>query len=347
MKQKINSDTTVSTPLKKGENDYQKATLVAEDSENPLAIHTFKELNDKPVGYNTLCHIDRLLHTVRRVATGLTKNSYAEGGVPYIAVGAKHGNPCGASTGNKKQQVLEKMCIGDPQAIFGGDVMTSFEIGVDEATTLLEYGMATGKKRMLKNITAPSFTPEAIAYLTADSKSLLFANTALGTTAICSESTEMRRRQVEGGTLMQDPYSFILDTSRMSITETLTDEQKIDLILAWGVGSTSNSNTSTLVHDKMLIGNGVGQQARVGSCELAIKKARDAGHEGLLTGAVAYSDSYFPFTDGPEVLIQAGIQVILATSGSKNDEKVIEHCNNAGITLCLISDKEGRGFFAH
>lgn len=339
-----NTDTT-GIPLKKGENEYQSATLQARDLTNPLAIHAFKEINER-VGSNALCHIDRLLHTVRKVATGLTKNFYSTG-VPYIAVGGKHGNPCGASTGSKTQEVIERMVIGDPRAIFGGDIMTSFEIGIDEAKSLLEYGMETGKKRMLKNITAPSFTPEAAAYLQENPKCLLFVNEALGTNAICSLSTEKRLRQVEGGMLEQDPYSYILDFNRMSTTGVLTDQQKIDLMLAWGVGSTSNSNTTTIVHNKILIGNGVGQQDRVSSCELAVKRARDAGHETFLTGAVAYSDSFFPFTDGPEVLIQAGVQVILATSGSKNDEKVIEHCSNAGITLCLVPDKEGRGFFAH
>ena len=331
---------------KKGENEYQDASQYKVHEGNPLAIHVFTELHNKPLGYNTLCDLDRLLHTLRKIATGLTKNFHSSE-VPLIAVGAKHGNPCGASFGDTKKEVLEKMIAGDRRAIFGGFIITSFEIGLEEAECILEYRMDEGKKRMINAIAAPSFTAPAIEYLTKYSKCLLLINEGLGTTAICAVSTEERFRQVEGGVLYQSPYTFILDCDRLSTTNVLTDSQKSNLILAWGVGSTSNSNTVTIVADNILIGNGIGQQDRVGSCELAVKKARDAGHGALLKGATAYSDSFFPFTDGPEVLLQAGIQVILASSGSVKDDSVIEHCTNAYITLCLIPDREGRGFFGH
>ena len=78
------------------------------------------------------------------------------------------------------------------------------------------------------------------------------------------------------------------------------------MLLAWGVGCTSNSNTITIVKGGMLVGNGVGQQDRVGAAELAVKRAIDAGHRAAnCRSAVAYSDSFFPFSDGVEALIDA------------------------------------------
>jgi phosphoribosylaminoimidazolecarboxamide formyltransferase/IMP cyclohydrolase len=95
----------------------------------------------------------------------------------------------------------------------------------------------------------------------------------------------------------------------------------------------------------MLLGNGVGQQDRVGCCELALKRAKDAGND--VSGATAYSDSFFPFTDGPLVLINAGIKAILATSGSVRDEEVKKVCADNQVELTLIPDKLARGFFGH
>ncbi len=142
-----------------------------------------------------------------------------------------------------------------------------------------------------------------------------------------------------------------------------TDTQKHDLILAWAVGSTSNSNTITLVKDGKLIGNGVGQQDRVGAGQLAISRTtiempelEDTGDELILhvrldkqklTGAAAYSDSFFPFPDGPELLAKAGIKAILTSSGSVADKTVVQALNKAGVSVLMVPDKVGRGFYAH
>ncbi len=120
------------------------------------------------------------------------------------------------------------------------------------------------------------------------------------------------------------------------------------VILAWAVGATSNSNTITLVKDGRLVGNGVGQQDRVGAAKLAIFRADEANNgKADLAGATAYSDSFFPFPDAPEVLINRGIKTIFSTSGSVNDEKIIELCKSKGVELILLPDSEARGFYQH
>ena len=93
------------------------------------------------------------------------------------------------------------------------------------------------------------------------------------------------------------------------------------------------------------MGNGVGQQDRVGGCELAIKRARDSHHD--LAGAVAYSDSFFPFPDGPLKLIEAGIKTIFATRGSVKDEEIKKVCMDNGTKFITLPDSIARGFFGH
>ena len=127
-----------------------------------------------------------------------------------------------------------------------------------------------------------------------------------------------------------------------------------DVILAWAVGCTSNSNTITLVKDGRLMGNGVGQQDRVGAAKLAILRADDVAvfadskvERADLANAIAYSDSFFPFPDAVEVLINRGVKTIFSTSGSVNDEKIAEFCKNKGVKLILLPDTEARGLYQH
>jgi phosphoribosylaminoimidazolecarboxamide formyltransferase/IMP cyclohydrolase len=162
---------------------------------------------------------------------------------------------------------------------------------------------------------------------------------------------------------MQPNYTFIPEIKNAEGVEKLRD-----IILSWAVGCTSNSNTITLVKDGRLYGNGVGQQDRVGAAKLAISRAEESfntqknsgaflqplagtfraqNFSEYLEGAIAYSDSFFPFPDAPEVLIHAGIKTIFSTSGSVNDEKIIELCKNKGVNLILLPDSEARGFYQH
>lgn len=117
-------------------------------------------------------------------------------------------------------------------------------------------------------------------------------------------------RAVDDGVLVQDAPNFVPTIDQF--TPTPTPEVWRDMQLAWAIGSRSTSNTITIVKDGQLIGNGVGQQDRKEAAKLAVERATEAGHS--LEGAVAYSDSFFPFPDGVEVLINAGVKTIFATS---------------------------------
>jgi len=331
-------------PLRYGENPQQKAALYTCDTGDPLALDKFEVVAGSP-GWMNDADLDRLINIITTAAAYFDRNN--ERGVPYLCIGAKHGNPCGAAFGSDWQGVIHRMLDGDPRAIFGGVVITNFGISKAEANTLLHHN--SKERRLLDGIIAPSFSVEAIEILQrSGSKGFLAVNPALGNLSQESLSPAWHLRQVRGGFLLQQPNPFVLDwkDERLQIQgSVIAWDQRDNIGFAWSLGSRSNSNTITLVKNGMLIGNGVGQQDRVGAAELAIKKASVAGHDPR--GAVAYSDSFFPFPDGPQVLAEAGIKVLFASSGARKDQEVIEACEAARVTLCLIPDKVGRGFFGH
>ncbi len=334
------------TTCKYGENGYQTpAGLYSSGMDDSLALDKFEQVAGDSPSYNNLCDIDRLLQTVTHIAAGFANNFKT---LPNIAVAVKHGNPCGASAGKEMSDTLKKMIIGDKRAIFGGLVMTNFHIGEKEAKILLTYEMDKGKRRLLDGIIAPSFDKEAVKMLERKGDKCRFiSNSALANLGQCNLDTAPRFRYVRGGFLKQPNYTYVPDLSAPELEKigNIKVRDYPDILLAWAIGSTSNSNTVTLVKGGHLIGNGTGQQDRVGGCKLAISRAKDAGHE--TKGAVAYSDSFFPFTDGPQALAKAGIKTIFASSGSVMDRDVIAFCLKKNISLVLVPDKIGRGFFGH
>src|SRR3989344_5533057 len=302
-----------------GENAYQKPAIFYKNlnvEEEPLALHNWLLIAGNPMSYNNLCDVDRMMQTITHIGAGFEKNLSK---VPHIAIGAKHGNACGASVSDSQIESIGKMLEGDLRAIFGGSVMLNFPVDEKIAEELInKYSSET--KRLLDIVAAPSFTPEAVEILARKKgKCRILTNPAILKAGLHSLDKTERFRYVRGGFLTQPNYTFVPEVKDK------------DVILAWAIGCTSNSNTITIVKEGRLVGNGVGQQDRVGAAKLAIFRADEAANfadpqikEANLENAVAYSDSFFPFPDAPEVLIARGIKTIFSTSGSINDEKIIE-----------------------
>lgn len=349
----------------KGENGPQSpAILFSTGTNDPLALDKFTLIEGAQPSYNNWCDIDRLLQTMTHISAAWELN---HGFVPLIAIGVKHGNPCGAAVDRNFTAVVRCMVLGDSRAIFGGVVMTNFPV-----TALIADEMAAampdGKARF-DGVVAPAFDDGAAKTLSrVKGKCRLMANSALSRSNHSALlDTASRFRYVRGGYLAQPNYTFLLNFNdpEMRVYGERNSKAEKDLLIAWGVGCVSNSNTITIVKDGTLIGNGVGQQDRVGAAELAIKRAIDAGH-GLkvswwrrllallrlakrkeLKGAVAYSDSFFPFPDAVKILINAGIKTIFSTSGSVNDQVIQELCVKNRVTLYQLPDAKSRGFFGH
>ncbi|MBP6880639.1 hypothetical protein KBC31_03365 [Candidatus Saccharibacteria bacterium] len=323
-----------------GENRWQQeSALYVGPSNDALSLAYFEQIAGASLSYNNYCDVDRLLQTTTHIAAGFDANFNV---VPKIAVGGKHGNTCGVSVGETAEAAVKKMLEGDLRAIFGGSIFVNFDIDEKIAELLIHH--ESESRRLLDLIVAPNVTTEAIEILARKKgKCRLLVNPALNSLDKNCLDTAERSRYVRGGMLVQQNYDNILDLSQL---EQQPDELiSHDIVLGWAIGSTSNSNTITIVKDGQLLGNGVGQQDRVGAAELAIKRAKDSGHD--IKNALAYSDSFFPFADGPMVLVDAGISTIFATSGSLGDKKVKEAITNAGARIYWLPDSEIRGFYAH
>lgn len=331
-----------------GENAYQKpaslyGNLDKNINEDKLAITKWQLVAGSPLSYNNICDLDRMMQTMTHIGAGFEKNFNS---VPHVAIGAKHGNACGVGVDETETSAIEKMLQGDLRAIFGGSVMLNFPVDEKIAEELI-HKFCEPNRRLLDIVAAPSFSAEAIEILSRKKgKCRLLANGAILKAGLSSLDTGRKFRYVRGGFLEQPNYTFVpkLDSS----------SNNKDVILAWAIGCTSNSNTITIVKGGRLYGNGVGQQDRVGAAKLAIFRADDAAkfanpviEKADLENAVAYSDSFFPFPDAPEVLINRGIKTIFSTSGSVNDEKTIELCKAKSVNLIMLPDSEARGFYQH
>lgn len=332
-----------------GENRWQgSAGLYADKrTEDPLALHKFELRKGVTPSYNNFVDADRLLQTVTHIAAGFDKNF---GKVPYIAVGVKHGNACGAGVADTPEDAVKRMIDGDRRAIFGGSVMLNFPITKSVAQLLITYGMeGSGIRRILDVIAASDIHEDSHHALRRKGDKLrVLTNPALASLSQHTLDTVRRVRHVRGGMLAQENYTCILDLKADYVDHRGPEasEQRLrDLVLGWGVGSTSNSNTISLTRDGMLLGNGVGQQDRVSAAELAVKRAIAAEHD--VTDSAAYGDSFFPFPDAPAVLTKAGIKTLLTTSGSVKDDEVFKSITDLGVALYAVPDGIARGFFNH
>jgi phosphoribosylaminoimidazolecarboxamide formyltransferase / IMP cyclohydrolase len=352
------------SPTKYGENPQQQDAGFYADNRvdaDPLGLDQFTHVQGMEKSYVNMTDIDRLLQTVTHIAAGFERNF---GSVPALAVGVKHGNACGAGVGETLVEAVKKMLEGDMRAIFGGVVMVNGEIDKDVAEALMKHGMDASASRLLDGVIGASVTDEALELLNRK-KLRVIINPALGSLSETSLDSRRRVRPVRGGVLEQPNYTFVQDLSadHMQLFGDINDQQKQDMILAWAIGATSNSNTITLVKGGMLIGNGVGQQDRVGAGQLAITRTTtelpglkiDKNALSIeipldskkIKGCVAYSDSFFPFPDGPELLADAGVAAILTSSGSVADETVVSALTAKGVSVAMVPDKVGRGFYMH
>ena len=354
----------LSAKTKYGENPQQaEAGLYADNrvEVDSLGIDQFEHVQGMERSFINITDIDRLLQTVTHIVAGFDRNF---SNVPAIAVGVKHGNACGAGVAETAVEAVQKMLTGDIRAIFGGVVMINGPIDEEVANTLMKFAMDGDKSRLLDGVIGSSVTKDALELLSRN-KLRVVVNPALAILSEKSLDNSRRARPVRGGMLEQPNYDFVLDfkADYVQIHGEITDQQQRDMVLGWAVGSTSNSNTISLVKNGQLIGNGVGQQDRVGAGQLALTRTTTELPEleeqddkiilkvtldkQKLAGATAYSDSFFPVPDGPGLLAKAGIKAILTTSGSVADETVVKSLTDQGVSVVMIPDKIGRGFYLH
>ncbi|HYP74289.1 MAG TPA: bifunctional phosphoribosylaminoimidazolecarboxamide formyltransferase/IMP cyclohydrolase, partial [Microbacterium sp.] len=143
-----------------------------------------------------------------------------------------------------------------------------------------------------------------------------------------------------GGLLLQDADRFpaeiesLVEGWQLVTGEMPADDEKSNLAFAWKACRAVKSNAIVLAHGSATVGIGMGQVNRVDSCRLAVERAGDRA-----AGSVAASDAFFPFADGPQVLIDAGIRTIVQPGGSVRDQEVIDAATAAGVTMFFTGER--------
>jgi phosphoribosylaminoimidazolecarboxamide formyltransferase/IMP cyclohydrolase len=313
--------------LRYGENPHQRGAVYADAHATGPSVVRARMLHGKPLSYNNLLDAGAALELVQDLAQ-------QRGGTCACAV-IKHTNPCGAAIGASVLESFERAWAGDPLAAFGGIV--AFSRTVDAATA---EAMAAGE-RFLEVVIAPGYEPSALETLQARWKNArLLAVGELGTPA-----GGLTWRSVPGGMLAQDRDVHAIDPSRFTHAAGPAPDAAMlaDAGVLFTLAKHLKSNAVCIGADGMLFGAGAGQMDRVASCRNAVEKARarlaalPAGR-----GAVAASDAFFPFADGPTLLADAGVRCIVHPGGSKRDQDTFDLCNARGITCLLTGTRHFR-----
>jgi phosphoribosylaminoimidazolecarboxamide formyltransferase / IMP cyclohydrolase len=298
--------------LRYGENPHQGAALYR--SGQPGLAHA-EQLHGKEMSYNNYVDTD---------AAWRAAHDHAD---PCVAI-IKHANPCGIAVGTDIASAHRKAHACDPISAFGGVIAANREIDLTTAEQVAEV--------FTEVVVAPSFTDDAVAVLTGKKNIRL-----LRLPYPPQPGAELR--PISGGLLLQtkdrldapgdDPSTWTLATG-----EPLDAAGLDDLVFAWRAVRAVKSNAILLAHDRATVGVGMGQVNRVDSARLAVARA---GKRAV--GAVAASDAFFPFADGLQVLLDAGVKAVVQPGGSVRDQEVVAAAAAAGVALYLT----GTRHFAH
>jgi phosphoribosylaminoimidazolecarboxamide formyltransferase/IMP cyclohydrolase len=301
--------------LRYGENPHQGAALYTNGFQPEPGLAQATQLHGKEMSYNNYVDAD----AARRAAYDFDQ--------PAVAI-IKHANPCGLAVGGDVADAHRKAHECDPVSAFGGVIATNRPVSVAMARQVAEV--------FTEVVVAPGYEDGAVEVLAAKKNIRLLQCAPLARGGV-------ETRPISGGLLLQardlvdaagdDPSTWTLATG-----EAASPAQLADLAFAWTACRSAKSNAILLAKDGASVGVGMGQVNRVDSCRLAVQRAGERA-----AGSVAASDAFFPFEDGPQILLDAGVSAIVQPGGSVRDELTIEAARAAGVTMYFT----GTRHFAH
>ncbi|WP_217616979.1 bifunctional phosphoribosylaminoimidazolecarboxamide formyltransferase/IMP cyclohydrolase [Cellulomonas sp. GbtcB1] len=304
--------------LRYGENPHQRAAVYT-SGYGAAGLAQAQQLHGKAMSYNN--YVD---------ADAAWRAAHDHDG-PAVAI-IKHANPCGIAVGADIANAHAKAHACDPVSAFGGVIAANGTVTRAAAEQIAEV--------FTEVVVAPAYEPEALEVLSRKKNIRLLVVEG-------APSAGVELRPISGGLLMQqvdrigaegdDPTTWTLAAGEAADPATLAD-----LAFAWRAVRAVKSNAILLADGGASVGVGMGQVNRVDSCRLAVERA-NAGDAERARGAVAASDAFFPFADGLQVLLDAGVRAVVQPGGSVRDEEVVAAAAAAGVTLYLT----GTRHFAH
>ncbi|MGY0018158.1 bifunctional phosphoribosylaminoimidazolecarboxamide formyltransferase/IMP cyclohydrolase [Streptomyces sp. cg35] len=289
--------------LRYGENPHQGAALYV-DGTGGLA--EAEQLHGKEMSYNNFTDTD----AARRAAYDHED--------PCVAI-IKHANPCGIAVAGNVAEAHRKAHACDPVSAYGGVIAVNRPVTKEMAEQVADI--------FTEVIVAPDYEDGALEALT-KKKNIRVLRAPNGPAA------KVETKQIDGGALLQVTDRLQADgdnpaTWTLATGDALSQGELDELAFAWKACRAVKSNAILLAKDGASVGVGMGQVNRVDSCKLAVERAG----EERARGSFAASDAFFPFPDGPQILIDAGVKAIVQPGGSIRDELVVEAAKKAGVTM--------------
>ena len=298
-----------------GENPQQHAAYYAERGARTHLLAYVQQIHGKPLSFNNLND----LSAARLLAHELDR--------PACVI-VKHANPCGVAVAVTVVDAYRGALAADPVSAYGGIVLLNRQV-----TAPLAEALAA---QFVEVLFAPAYEDGALEVLTEKPSIRILEDNERRSPLVA----EPEIKQVMGGLLIQDRDIEYGDRTEMEVATRRqpTDAEWRDLMFAWRICKHVRSNAIVLAKDHATAGIGAGQMSRVDAVRLAVDKSRVES----LQGAVLASDAFFPFSDGPEIAIGAGITAIIQPGGSRRDPEVVETADAAGVAMVFTGKRHFR-----
>jgi phosphoribosylaminoimidazolecarboxamide formyltransferase/IMP cyclohydrolase len=298
-----------------GENPHQRAAYYAQVGARAHVLSMVKQFAGKQLSYNNVLDLDSA-----RLLLG-------EFQIPTCVI-VKHNNPCGVAIGSTALEAYQRAFACDPMSAFGGVICINRPVDRELAEALVQ--------QFVEVLFAPAYDEDALEVLQSKPNMRILEDRERRT----PDLVEPVLRQVVGGLLVEDRDLDLEPRSEMQVVSERrpTETEWSELGFAWKVCKHVRSNAIVIGKELATVGIGAGQMSRVDSVRLALEKSRSD-----LSGAALASDAYFPFPDGPQLAIEAGVTSIIQPGGSVRDPEIVEAVDAAGVAMVFT----GRRHFRH
>jgi phosphoribosylaminoimidazolecarboxamide formyltransferase/IMP cyclohydrolase len=304
------------TDLAYGENPHQTAAYYEEVGSRKHLLSRVNQLGGRELSYNNLADLE----AARRIMRELDQPA---------AVVVKHGNPCGVALAETIEHAYARAIAADPVSAFGCVLLLNRPVDAELAKQIAEH--------FIEVVFAPEYDDEALEVLSTKPNLRILRDRERRV----DTPNERDYKRVVGGLLVQQRDSAPeVQTGMEVVTGTVDEAQWADLLFAWRVCKHVSSNAIVLAKHGQTIGIGAGQMSRVDAVRIAIEKAQDLGHDPA--GSVLASDAFFPFPDGPQLALDAGVTALIQPGGSKRDTETLSAVAVAGAAMVFTHRRHFR-----
>ncbi len=292
--------------LRYGENPHQKSSIYISDYDDKKL--GFEQLHGRELSYNNFNDLFaglEILQSLKRKPT---------------TVVIKHANPCGIAIHKSPHTSFKNAYECDPVSAFGGVIACNYRMNKKVAKEIT--------KNFLEVILSNGFDKESLKILKRKK------NLRIIDISKFKYKDQMSIKSFNGSFLVQNKNNIIIKKSDFKCVTKLKPSKKelSEIEFAFNISKYVKSNAIILCNNFSTIGIGGGQPSRVDSCKIAIQKAKKF-QPAKISNAIAASDAFFPFSDGLELLVKAGVKIVIQPGGSIRDKEIINYANKAKIKM--------------